>query len=710
MCSKSGGILPAALLGLQPLMAAAAVLPASEAPASSEQGVVETILVQAERRTAPLVRVPVSATVFGRDLLEEGALLDMRDIGQLTPNLTVTSQASRTNPSLFIRGIGSIATVDPGFSQAVATYVDGVYAPFPTTALFDLLDVERVEVLRGPQGTLFGRNATAGAINIVTRAPGDSFEADLAMEAGNFDHRRAVGALNVPLGTGPASLRLSALTRRRDGFVDNAQGDDLDAEENTAVRGSVRLTPTDRLDLDFSASHEQIRDSGYAYVLEPRTFERRYDTPLDSFDDRDGSAASLRVRYDLGSVQVSSISAWQQYDSDTANPQDVLFGFPSQDLGFTLSTERERGDSWSQELLLQSVKGDRARWTVGAFLSQIDVEIDTGSAFTVASGFPFGFQTFSTPTRSRTDATAVFGDVTVALSERLRLSAGARQSWEQIAWRTGAVIDGAALPGSDLDRDTEFSAFTPRVALDLQIGDHGLAYASASRGFKAGGFTVFNAGEPPTDYDPEFVWTYEIGGKYERPDRRLFFGAAVFYNDWSDLQVFYLTTASGMTRRLVANAEGARTFGAEVDARWHPTDRLELMATLGWVDARLTEVVNPFDGRSLEDNRVPLASEWTGSASAQYTAPLPGGAALRLRADLTHAGPYFFDALNRQRQDAVTLVHLLAAVEVGRWSLGIRARNVLDEDFYRWRFESSGRDFAAPAAPRTIVGQLRASF
>ncbi|MEM8813679.1 MAG: TonB-dependent receptor [Pseudomonadota bacterium] len=683
----------------------------SDPPAAASGGIVlDPIVVDAERRSEELARVPVSATVIDRDTLERANLKDLRDVAALTPNLTLTTNASRTNPNFFIRGIGSIATVDPGATQAVATYVDGVYVPFPSTAIFDFLDIERVEVLRGPQGTLYGRNATAGAINIITRNPEPSFGGTAKLEGGSSDLLRGVGTVNVPLSDGLGGFRVSVLGSSRDGYVENTLNDNLDSEQTGAIRGRFQLTPTDRLTIDLSGSHEQIRDSGYAYVPFDRAFARRYDTPLDSTDDRDATNASLRVRYAFDQFDLVSTTAYQHYDADTANPQDLLFGLPREDLGFTFSTEQETGTSWSQEFLAQSAPGGRLDWTAGVFLSHTDVEIDFGSTFTPASGFPFGFRTSGSPTQNVTDVAAIFADATYAMTDRLFLTAGGRYSWEWLDWTTSSSINGVTVPGSRAERSTSFSAFTPRFVLEYQPTEAVLTYASVSRGFKAGGFTIFNAGDPPTDYDPEFVWTYEAGAKYQSSDRRFFLGAAAFYNDWSDLQVFYLTTVAGTTRRLVANAESARTFGAEVEAKWRLGDRFEFGGSLGWTNARLTNVINPLDGSSLSSNRVPLSSEWTAGLRTQYSAPVGNGVQLRLRADLTYTGPFYFDTLNRQRQDGVTLLNLTAAVEADRWSVGAQVRNALDQDYYRWRFDSIGRDFAAAAEPLTASAFLRISF
>ena len=685
----------------------------SEGDVSPEQDdvlVMGEIMVDAERRAEDLARVPISVTVIDRETLEDGNVRDLRDVSTLTPNLTLTTNASRTNPNIFIRGIGSIATVDPGAVQAVGIFVDGVYVPFSSAAIFDFLDVERVEVLRGPQGTLFGRNTTAGAINIITRMPEPQFGAEADLTAGNFGLRRGVGAVNLPFPNDLGGLRFSALGSARDGFVENDLEDDLDSEDTVAFRGRLLLTPTDRLSIDVAASHEQVRDSGYAYVPLERTFDRDYDTPLDSYDDRDSTGASLSFSYVFDHFDVVSTTAYQQYDASTANPQDLLFGLPREDLGFALTIEDEDGTSWSQEVLVRSASDSRLRWTVGAFASRTDVDIDSGAEFTAASGFPFGFRTSGSPTTNVTDVAAIFADASYAVTDQVTLTVGGRYSWEWLDWTTSSTVDGFEVPGSRLERSTSFSAFTPRFVAEYQPIDTLLTYASISRGFRAGGFTVFNAGDPPTDYDPEFVWTYEIGAKYQTPDRRLFLGAAAFYNDWTDLQVFYLTTAGGVTRRLVDNAEGARSFGAEFEARWRATDRVELGGSLGWVDARLTDVVNPFDGSSLSDNRVPLSSEWSAGVSAQYTAPLIGTTDLRLRADLTHAGPYYFDTLNRQRQDGVTLLNFTAAVESDGWAIGANVQNALDEDYYRWRFNSGGRDFGAAGAPLTASAFLRVSF
>ncbi len=677
---------------------------------SDEDSLLDVIVVEAQRREEALIDVPISVSVIGGETIADARLADLRDLSPLTPNFNITSQASRTNPNLFMRGIGGIATVDPGSVQSVAVFVDGVYIPFTSAALFDFLDVERVEVIRGPQGTLFGRNATSGAVNIVTKSPGSELGGIVEAEAGNLGHLKGAGTLNIPFSDSNQGIRLSGLWSKRDGFIDNDLGDDLTAEETRALRGRLSVAPTNELQVDASLSYEEIRDSGYAYVLLDDTFERKYNTPLDSFDDRNVFSASVRAQYDFGGFSVTSTTAYQDYESDTANPQDVLFGFSSQDLGFALSREVEEGDSWSQEVLAQSNGSNRLDWTAGIFLSRTDVLIDTGSQFTSVSEFPFGYATFSSPTQNETDVAALFADFTYEATDRLGVTLGGRYTNESLDWNTFSVLDGGVLAGTQLEDSEDFAAFTPRVVVDYKFDRGASAYASAARGFRAGGFTTFNAGDPPAAYDPEFVWTYEVGAKYQSADQQLLVSGAVFYNDWTDLHVFYLTAVNGVTQRLVENAESARSYGIEGESRWEPTDRVEFGASLGWVNAKLTEVINPLNGQSLEDNRVPLSSEWTGGVSGQYTHPITANVNLRLRTDLTYTGPYFFDTLNTQRRDALTLLNLTGAIETEKWSFGVNARNVLDEDYYRWRFNSSGGDFAAAAEPMTVNAFVRGSF
>jgi len=177
-----------------------------------------------------------------------------------------------------------------------------------------------------------------------------------------------------------------------------------------------------------------------------------------------------------------------------------------------------------------------------------------------------------------------------------------------------------------------------------------------------------------------------------------------------DLHVFYLTTANGITQRLVENAEGARTYGVEGELRWLPTERWEFSGSIGWVDAKLTDVSNPFDGQRLAENRVPLAPEWNAGLSGQYVQPISDAINRRLRADLTYAGPYFFDTLNTQRQDGVALLNLSGALETEHVSFGIHVKNAFDEDYYRWRFNSGGRDFGAAAEPLSALAFIRSRF
>lgn len=687
-------------------------IPTSLGAQDTQQGVVDlgTLTLEAERRTDSLADVPIAVTVVdGRDI-DEANIRDVQDLADKVPNFTLQTNASRTNPQYFIRGIGAVATVDPGAQQAVSTYIDGVYQPFASALVFDFADVDRVEVLRGPQGTLFGRNATAGAVNIFTRMPDATTGGFVKLGFGTENMREVAAVANFALPNNQGAARLSFLRSTQDGFIENALGDDLSAEDSAAIRARFLYTPTDRLTFDLILGAERIRDSGYAYVPVERTFDRRYDTPLDSIDDRDSENISLRTTYDFDGVRLTSITAWQRYDSLTENPQDILFGFPSEDLGFALSTEKEEGDSFSQEVLLQSTGDGPFEWTTGFFYESTDVEIDTGSRFTETSGFPFGFESTGNPTRNETEVFAIFADGSYQISDQLTLTLGARYTWESVDWSSSSVFNGTDVPGSKQSDSADFEAFTPRAVLEYQLNETTLLYGSLARGFKGGGFTTFNAGGPPTEFDPEFVQTFEVGAKYLSPDNRFFLGAAAFYNNWDDLQVFYLTTVNGVTQRLVSNAEAARSYGFELEASWRPSEQWALGGSVGYLNSDLTDVTNPLNGESLSGNRAPFSPEWTANLSAEYTTRLTSDAVLRLGTAVSYTSDYYFDVLNTQRQDDLVNLNLSAAVDGDGWSAGINVKNALDEDFYRWRFNSSGRDFAAAGEPLTAGAFFRAEF
>jgi iron complex outermembrane receptor protein len=702
------------------------------------------IIVTADRRAASVQDVPISITALGADTLEQAGIRSTEQLSDLTPGLLV--QRSVVG-KISIRGVGNenyTIAGDPG----VAVHVDGVYVARAAAGLFDLFDVERVEVLRGPQGTLYGRNATGGVINVIPARPdADDFAARLAGELGNYDYRRIEGFVNAPLSEGLA-VRVAALGSWRDGFTRNTNADArrrgfgrLDSKDVFGVRGQIGWDDggpfTARLAVEYLNDDSNL--PAYKYLNRPgalptadfggganafadrflRTVNQGYELDIpgsgraiesnaDVFLTRQTSAA-LHLAYDLGGATLSSITGWRRTRFNWLNDGD------GSDVFYVNYLQQDASRQVSQEFQLASDGDGRFDWLVGAFFFR-----ETGDSF-IALPFTLGFNLpffIAIDGEARTRALAGFGELRWRATDRLKLTFGARYSNERREARYRYEINFGSPIVANPDEKDNFGSFTPRFVADYALGDDATVYASATRGFKSGGFNLL-AIQP--GFDPEKVWAYEGGVKSQLADRRVTLNGNFFYYQYNDQQVGQIVNLSSV----LTNAARSRVWGAEAEFSARPAGGLELGGTLAYLNAKYKEfctgdptlptapvspgcdAANPID---LAGNRLPRAPEWTLTATVGYRFDLGGAGALAARADLRWQSSMFFTQFNRPliSQDGyATLGASLTWTDAReRLSVALWGQNLTDTTFFTEVLESGafnpqlvGQAYVAP--PRT---------
>ena len=617
-------LLPATLA----LTAPAAVQAQASDTRAQRAVTLEEIVVTARRREESLQDVPMSVSALDSNRLFALQADDLTQMQFAVPNLYF-DRGDGANAVVFLRGIGqndSLAFADPG----VGVYVDDVFVARSQTALLELFDVDRVEVLRGPQGTLYGRNTIGGAIKFVSTPPPDEPEIYGEAGAGNYNFTTINGRIGGPLVANTLNGKIAVHYAQRDGYATNQASGANDGDMDTlAWRAALAWFPNDQLDMLFTidgkrdrpdTSRSPLRETtvtGFAdpigdpttpTVFQPRTDPYVVDVNANGLSDLSSDGFTLKASWALSDDwSLESISAWREMDFDLILDTD---GSPLPILDILV---REQQKQFSQELRA-SYNSERMNLTGGLYYFNDDDStfsgFDDGSAGIF--GFPvvaFGFPSSAlAQTDQKTESIAVFADLSYALTEKLDLGLGLRYTYEEkesgrvfenffdinvsVINNTPPFLQGAGLPGTPIVGKADFDDVTPKLSFAYHASDDTLLYASVARGFKSGGFDGRGSTEFQFQpFDPETVWGYEAGFKSMLADGRMVVNGAVFYNDYSDLQVtsFGADPGTGVFQSLFTNAAEASIKGFEFELAARPVDGLDLNATLAWLDASYDE-------------------------------------------------------------------------------------------------------------------------
>jgi iron complex outermembrane recepter protein len=718
-------------------VAVTAPVMAQDEAASAESG--DEIIVTARRREENLLDVPIAVSAFSGEALELRGALDLTDIGNITPNTTLeTSRGSNSTLSAFIRGIGQQDPVS-GFEPGVGIYLDDVYLNRPQAAVLDIYDVERIEVLRGPQGTLYGRNTIGGAVKYVTKRLPQEFALSARATVGTYDQADGVVTVSAPVGeivrVGGSVARLS-----RGGFGDNLTtglenyNKDVWAARGTLELGGYGAPVSVRISGDYSRDKSDPR-GGHRIIpgllSGAPVLDNVFDTRgglVDPKQDIEAYGLAMNISVDLSdSLTLRSISAWRKDDTLTPIDFDAL---PAADVDVPGGYFNEQV---SQEVQLLVDAGPFSGM-VGAYY--LDATADTlfdVRLFTTLSGL-----TAFTNAAVDTETYAVFGDFTYDLSEQLSLSVGGRYTWDK---RTANILRQNYLGGgspffggagvafgaasTNFSGQRDFKKFTPRVSLSFKPTPDDNIYASFSQGFKGGGFDPRGVGANAPDlngngirgendevaaflsFRPESVDSYEVGYKGNAFDGGLTYALAGFYADYTDVQIpgSVACIVSGLPSfcGVTSNAGKATFKGVELEfnARLgesvaNDSDRLNLLGAVGYIDAQFDQYISniasvPTDVAAFRD--VQNTPSWTASATLAYMTPV-GAGRLNLGTTVSYrSSTTQFEIPNPyidQSGYALVDASLVYTAPDDRWSIGLYGKNLFDKEY-----KTSGYSFIA---------------
>ncbi|RVT40240.1 TonB-dependent receptor [Sphingobium algorifonticola] len=618
------------------------------------------IIVTARRRDETLQTTPVAITAINAGMIENKASVNIGDLQGAAPNLLITQQNSGAQAAnLSIRGL-TYADIEKSQEPTVGVVIDGVFIGTNTGQLLDFFDIEQIEVLRGPQGTLFGRNTIGGVINIRRTRPTKEFGGKLEGTYSKFNSWATRAVVNVGDGE---SLGLKGwyFHNQSDGFYRNAITGKRDGGSNNENFGaSLLFEPTgsgfdalltvEKLSQKFDVVNSNIARTGEVFCnFEPANQCNRnttddlyttFNSPASS--SYSAPAVTLEMNYDAGPVKITSITGWRK--SDETQTQD--FDASSVDLYYVYREQNYR--QWSQELRFSGDLFEGFDYVVGGFYFNSKYDL---TQWTRLFGFndaldPRVADTNPQMVMGKTESYALFGDFNWAFADRWRLSFGGRFTRDQKELSNRFATTGLVGQG-----DGTFKKFTPKVGVDFRPDNNTMLYASWSRGYRSGGFSprAATAATAGTPYDPETVDSYEIGAKLDLLDRKLQFNIAAFASKYKDLQQ-NTTIPGGPTgnQTITSNVGSANIKGIEADITARPMDGLKLSATVGILDSKFKGFVvgniSPVDGTTIvpfdySRNNLIYAPKFSGSVSAEYIAPTSFGEMIA-NVGLRHIGAY----------------------------------------------------------------------
>ncbi|MEN9631180.1 MAG: hypothetical protein RJA10_4408, partial [Pseudomonadota bacterium] len=725
--------LAVALLAAQPALA-------QQAPAA-DTGKLETVTITATKRVQPLQTTPIAISVISGGALEESNLNNLEAISAQVPTVNFRTNASNKDSALFIRGVGTIST-SPGVEPTVSTVLDGVVTARPGQATLDLVEIDRIEILRGPQGTLFGKNASAGVINIVTRAPGKAFGgyADLSYFQGNEMRVRLGASGEIVKDTLRGSI--SAMAGKFDGNVTNVfDGSKVNGYDRKGVRGRLDFTPSRNLKVSVIADRTEADDTpptGVAYstavtaypsgavtqnplfaaavapvVASPQN--RQINSEMKTRVSDTNQGLSAQVDYSFGGHQLTSITALRQWENRQFQDQDRL-GTLYRNFNRLADEGKLDFEQVSQELRIASTQKGFVEYVAGLFYiegknDEVYRRDTTRCAASTQPALPSGLVPCTAATTTtetgvatygvRSKSASVFGEGTLNFSPSLRAIAGLRYTADDLSYYHGRVSTAAA-PGigasrARVDGSTTENAVSGRVGPQVDLSKDMMAYATYSRGYKGPAFNVFFNMSPTQDnvLAPEKSKSVEMGLKNTLLDGRMRLNLAAFQTDYTGFQANVPDLVNGVIVTRLVNAGEVSSKGVEMDLQARVTSQFTLNTSLAHVKARVKNFACPVGAAAscnINGKPLPFSPDWKASVRAKYTQPLSAGLSLEFGMDANWQSKTNFDLQQQPDsvQKAYTIVNATVALQsTAGWRVALLAKNLTDESYASF-IQSSG--------------------
>jgi iron complex outermembrane recepter protein len=708
-------------------------------PAQSPQDVeLDEVIVTATKREERLRDVPFAITALTTRDLERIGATGEQDYLSKTPGVYFNGNGARGRGAIVIRGVATQAQSNQNQQRTVEKYLDEL----PLTDRFSTwtdpdistFDIERVEVMRGPQGTLFGSGAMGGAVRLITNKPDPSgfrskVELGLSSTRGGDDGNNAAGMVNVPLVQDKLAMRAVAYRREIGGFIDNLHRNEKNINGETATGGRLMFAyqPTEALKLGLNAlyDHAVADDNAATFATTAGGASYQWNSVITNGSDAKLNIYNFTVDYEFGAATLTSISTYGKRDS--------FFGFGDPVRGLSIavggrSLDPDENESWvthdyerfTQEVRLTSSGEGRLKWTVGAFFmdhsQDVDQFVELGPGPNLPVPDPNGLVALDDEINVATEEGAVFGEATYRLTDRLSVTAGAR--WFHNKFGVETIAAPSAFGSSTPFVEDTASALTPRASVSFFPRDDMHLYATASKGYRAGQANFNHGLDPvniPVAQDPDSLWNYELGIKAGWWDNRLQTNIAAYHIDWSDIVLDRIITIPGptgpVTWAFVDNGGNATIEGIEAEFVVRPLEALEIGTSLAYNDGELDSVIPGTVATA--GSTLPGTPEFAISSYIQGNARLGNDIAGQLLLSHRHAGEVYGDIDNTNPDtlsDAYDVFDVRGSLTYQNYEVALYVENVLDNDAATLRLNTPFFDPAYRLRPRTMGLTFRASF
>ena len=735
---------------------------AMEKKVESKNLELETIVVTSQRRVQTLQEVPISVTAFSSEALEKGGIVEARDYLSQTPNVSFSEDggAGSRSVNISVRGVSNVGLGEVVTANSIGFYIDELNVGSVSTGTINpqLQDMQRIEVLRGPQGTYFGRNSLGGALNISTKLPDEELYGEVSVNAASFGTLGGEGIFNLPI-SDKLMMRAVYSYNESDGEVENINPDGSDlGYEHTSGRIALRALPTDELTIDLSVTYtnedeggditvptgvinldsQSIFGSDFKAIDELPSYpqnDSKVNRNLVELNDNEFSIVNLRVAYDFDGFEFKSITGL--IDSSTSR----AFDLDSTSVDALRRFNEYEATSFSQELRLQSTAVQEFDWTVGLFYAEDDIEQfnsiqagadtsytnpNTGEVIGLLPPIPAGFRINENNRVFKTESIALFGETVWHMNEQWDLTLGARYTQDDVK---NEAFDRFAFESPVLDSkgDVSFNDFSPKVVVKYTASDDLNIYASVSQGYKSGGIDFSNDGSEASNFKPEELSSYEIGFKSSLLDSRVNLSAALFYLDWTNLQVQsnFLRVPGDISSAVekTLNAAEVSATGVEFELTALLSEGLIASFSGGYLNSEFDSFDNAIikgttTPVSLSGESLPNTPELTLSGSLDYTYPVGDSgmegfvraewnyrdeSASNLEAVASNAGLLDLPAFPYQI-DSYNVVNLRVGLRNDNFRINAYVENLFDEQYYTGTGDGFGLSGIRVKPHSTVLG------
>lgn len=658
---------------------------------TSNQHTLETITVTADKREKNIQDVAGSVSALGEMQIEDAGINSFNDIHLYIPNFSSYATGS-TGGYDSIRGQTNLITS----SRAVGIYVDDVPAILSSwMKLTNLYETERIEVLRGPQGNLYGLNSAGGVVNIITKKPGNTFKANATVKYGNYDLRSYKASVSGPVVKDRLFIGFAGKYKTRDSYVEE-EGADTHKERRLSSRFQMRWIPSDATDILFTSIDEESDSDCGVWVLKDSDPFKIKNKGLDEKGETYGNIRSLRIKHHAPWFDLTSITAKVAGEFNSIGGKDFVSG---DNLKYMVSGQDS--NRWMQELRFTSNdKENSFEWIFGGFY--LKGEEESNNNFRKDTGTmdaPTGIYADDiTRSEIKADIFSLFGQAAYTFQERLTITAGLR--YDRDEKETDLLHNANGTLIADYAASTHWSAVSPKFVVDFRANNSIMSYVSAAKGYKAGGYSSMGGTPEDAMFDPEYAWSYEAGVKTNWLDNRVIANMCGFYTTVDDIQIMY--TDPDTWQMSYKNAAEASLWGIEFETISRPFTGLQLIASFGLLETEFTKHII----REYEGNSVPFVSEYNAGLVIQYNSPW----GIYIRGEGSWLGKTYFGEDNKYSQDDYMIANSKIGYETENFNINFYIKNAFDKVYYNFVNCRGGVEKGISGTPLTCGVQATLRF